>query len=66
MSKVELNIASDRTRKLIELLSSLEASDRQRMSSSGKFYLDEIWKLLGMPTHAELQVNRRSNEDEEE
>ena len=50
MKKISLNIATNKTQKLIGLLSDLENVDRQRMSSSGKHYLDEIWKLLGLPT----------------
>lgn len=66
MSKVKLNIASDMTKKLIELLSKLEATEYDKMSSRGKFYLNEIWKLLGMPTHSEMQANKKPNKDEEE
>lgn len=54
MKKVSLNIATNKTKKLIELLSDLEHVDRQRMSSDGKYYLDEIWKLLGLPTYHEI------------
>jgi len=54
MKKVTLNIATDKTKKLIQNLSDLEHVDRQRMSSDGKHYLDEIWKLLGLPTFSEL------------
>tara|TARA_R100001463_G_scaffold50443_1_gene100666 strand:+ start:280 stop:531 length:252 start_codon:yes stop_codon:yes gene_type:complete len=54
MKKVTLNIATDKTKKLIQNLSDLEHVDRQRMSSDGKYYLDEIWKLLGLPTFSEL------------
>ena len=50
MKKPTLNIASNKTQKLIGLLSNLENVDRQRMSSNGKHYLDEIWKLLGLLT----------------
>ncbi len=54
-TKVFSNIATDRTRTLIQLLSELEIVDRQRMSSDGKLYLDRIWKLLGQPTYSEVQ-----------
>lgn len=54
-TKVFSNIATDRTRTLIQLLSELEIVDRQRMSSDGKLYLDRIWKLLGQPTYDEVQ-----------
>ena len=60
MKKVTLNIATDKTKKLIQNLSDLEHVDRQRMSSDGKYYLDEIWKLLGLPTFNEI------NPEEEE
>lgn len=51
MKKQKANIESPMTQNLINLLSELEASDRQRMSSSGKEYLDRIWTLLGLPTY---------------
>jgi hypothetical protein len=57
------------TQKLIHLLSELEITDRQRMSSDGKEYLDRIWKLLGQPTYAEIQANKKKaapNLEEEE
>jgi len=55
MKKVSLNIATQKTQQLIALLSDLEHVERQRMTSSGKHYLDEIWKLLGLPTYDKLQ-----------
>lgn len=57
MKKLTLNIASNKTKELIGYLSDLEASDRDRMSSSGKEYMDKIWKLLGLPTHDELPTH---------
>jgi hypothetical protein len=54
MKKVKLNTATDRTRRLISYLNDLEACDRDRMSSDGKYCMDKIWKLLGLPTHDEL------------
>tara|TARA_X000001388_G_scaffold52188_1_gene37892 strand:- start:18309 stop:18497 length:189 start_codon:yes stop_codon:yes gene_type:complete len=56
------NIQSKMTQKLIHLLSELEITDRQRMSSDGKHYLDEIWKLLGQPTYSQV---KKYNEEEE-
>lgn len=63
MKKVSLNIATNKTQKLIGLLSDLENVDRQRMSSSGKHYLDEIWKLLGLPTFHEVQAMHSEEEE---
>ncbi len=63
MKKVSLNIATSKTQKLIGLLSDLENVDRQRMSSSGKHYLDEIWKLLGLPTFHEVQAMHSEEEE---
>ena len=57
MKKITLNIASNKTQELIGHLSDLEACDRDRMSSDGKFYMDKIWKLLGLPTHDELPTH---------
>lgn len=58
MKKPKLNIQSQMTQKLIHLLSDLENVDRQRMSSSGKHYLDEIWRLLRQPTYAEIKAKQ--------
>ena len=63
MKKVTLNIASDKTKKLIENLADLERVDRQRMSSDGKHYLDEIWKLLGLPTFHEIKTIHSEEEE---
>ena len=54
MKKVTLNIATDKTKKLIGYLADLEASDRDRMSSSGREYMDKVWELLGLPTYDKL------------
>ena len=62
MKKPKANIQSQMTQRLIHLLSNLENCDRQRMSSSGKHYLDEIWKLLGQPTYSQV---KKYNEEEE-
>ena len=62
MKKPTLNIASNKTQKLIGLLSDLEQVDRQRMSSDGKHYLDEIWKLLGLPTFKQVQTMHSQEE----
>ena len=53
MSKKQVytNFRSERMQKLIKNLANLEEVDRQRMSSDGKHYLDEVWKTLGMPTY---------------
>ena len=63
MKKVSLNIATNKTQKLIGLLSDLENVDRQRMSSSGTHYLDEIWKLLGLPTFKQVQAMHSEEEE---
>jgi hypothetical protein len=60
MKKVTLNIANDRTKELIMLLSDLEACDRDRLSTDGQRYFDSIWKLLGQPTYEEIQANKES------
>ena len=69
MKKPKANIQSQMTQKLIHLLSELEITDRQRMSSDGKESLDSIWKLLGQPTYAEIKTNKKKaspNLEEEE
>ena len=69
MKKPKANIQSQMTQELIMLLTDLENSDRQRMSSSGKHYLDGIWRLLGQPTYAEIEANKEktlSNLEEED
>ena len=69
MKKPKANIQSQMTQKLIHLLSELEITDRQRISSDGKEYLDSIWKLLGQPTYAEIEANKKKaslNLEEEE
>lgn len=63
MKKISLNIASNKTKKLIQHLSDLEIVDRQRMSSDGKYYLDEIWKLLGLPTYHEVEAMHSQEEE---
>ena len=59
---MKLNTATDRTKKLVELLASLEANDYFRMSDDGRQNIDDIWKLLGMPTRNDLD---KQNEEEE-
>jgi hypothetical protein len=54
MKKQKANIESPMTQKLVSLLTDLENCDRQRMSSSGKEYLDLIWTLLGLPTYHQI------------
>tara|TARA_R100000664_G_scaffold32190_1_gene46712 strand:- start:521 stop:730 length:210 start_codon:yes stop_codon:yes gene_type:complete len=69
MKKPSLNIQSQMTQRLIHLLSELEIVDRQRMSSDGKKYLDDIWKLLGQPTYQEIVTAKEKalpNLEEEE
>ena len=67
MKKPTLNVASDRTKKLIEYLAELEVCDRGRMSSSGREYMDKIWQLLNLPTYDQLQSELPpSNFQEEE
>ena len=64
MSKKEVytNFATERMQKLIKNIALLEQVDRQRMSQSGKEYLDEIWKALGMPTYDEA-IRMREEEE---
>ena len=64
MSKKEVytNFATERMQKLIKNIALLEQVDRQRMSQSGKEYLDEIWKTLDMPTYD--QAIRMKEEEE--
>tara|TARA_R100000458_G_C8231643_1_gene213176 strand:- start:505 stop:699 length:195 start_codon:yes stop_codon:yes gene_type:complete len=52
-NQVYARLESERMQKLIKNIALLEEVDRQRMSESGKHYLDEIWKTLGMPTYDE-------------
>ena len=69
MKKPKANIQSKMTQELIMLLTDLENCDRQRMSSDGKESLDSIWKLLGQPTYAEIEANKKKalpNLEEEE
>ena len=64
MSKKQVytNFRSERMQKLIKNLANLEEVDRQRMSSDGKHYLDEVWKTLGMPSYD--QAIRMKEEEE--
>ena len=69
MKKPKANIQSKMTQELIMLLTDLENSDRQRMSYQGQIYLDGIWRLLGQPTYAEIEANKKKaslNLEEEE
>lgn len=63
MKKISLNIATNKTKKLIQHLSDLEHVDRQRMSSDGKYYLDQIWTLLGLPTFQQMQTLHSEEEE---
>ena len=65
MKEVKLNTATDRTKKLISYLSDLEACDRDRMSSDGKYYMDKIWELLGLPTYDNLPSSTTKSQEEE-
>ena len=61
-NQVYTNLATERMQRLIKNIALLEQADRQRMSQSGKEYLDEIWKALGMPTYDEA-IRMREEED---
>ena len=61
-NQVYAKLESERMQKLIKNIALLEQVDRQRMSQSGKKFLDEIWKSLGMPTYDEAI---RMKEEEE-
>jgi|TARA_R100001463_G_scaffold123810_2_gene180650 hypothetical protein len=60
--KIYPNLASTKMQQLISLLSDLEHTDRQRMSSDGQEALDNIFELLGMPKYDD--VIRKSEEEE--
>mgnify|MGYP003124965743 FL=1 len=60
--QVYTNLATERMQRLIKNIALLEQVDRQRMSQSGKHYLDEIWKALGMPTYDEA-IRMREEEE---
>ena len=55
MKKVTLNTATDRTKRLVELLGNLERLERDRISNDGKKLFDSIWQLLGLPTYDEIE-----------
>tara|TARA_R100001594_G_C3995492_1_gene253397 strand:- start:581 stop:808 length:228 start_codon:yes stop_codon:yes gene_type:complete len=55
MKKVKLNTATDRTKRLVGLLSDLERLERDRVSNDGRKLFDSIWELLGMPTYDQIQ-----------
>ena len=55
MKKVTLNTATDRTKRLVELLGNLEKLERDRISNDGKNLFDSIWQLLGLPTYDEIE-----------
>ena len=67
-NKIYTNIASDRYKKLVKLLSQIENVDRQRMSVDGQNWLDDIWRLLELPTYDKWQahINKIKNKEEEE
>ena len=52
--KIYPNLASTKMQQLISLLSDLEHTDRQRMSSDGQEALDNIFELLGMPKYDDV------------
>ena len=60
--KIYPNLASTKMQQLISLLSDLEHTDRQRMSSDGQETLDNIFELLGMPKYDD--VIKKSKEEE--
>ena len=61
-NQVYTNLATERMQRLIKNIALLEQADRQRMSQSGKKFLDEIWKSLGMPTYDEA-IRMREEEE---
>ena len=65
MKKPVSNIASAMTKRLIDLLSKLESTNYDKLNNEGKVYLDEIWKLLKMPTNAEMIEALKKHEEEE-
>ena len=54
MKEVKLNTATDRTKRLVELLATLEKLERDRVSNDGRLLFDSIWELLGMPTYDQI------------
>jgi len=61
--KLYPNIATKRFQELVKALEALESIDYSRMSDEGKLQLDTIWKLLGMPTNAELKEKLKQKEE---
>tara|TARA_R100001443_G_C3303761_1_gene165985 strand:+ start:377 stop:598 length:222 start_codon:yes stop_codon:yes gene_type:complete len=65
MKEVKLNTATDRTKKLVELLATLEKLERDSVSDDGKLLFDSIWELLGMPTYDQImndKIIRKKND----
>ena len=65
MKKVKLNTATDRTKRLVELLATLEKLERDSVSDDGKLLFDSIWELLGMPTYDQImndKIIRKKND----
>lgn len=60
--KIYPNLKTTKMQQLISLLADLEHTDRQRMSNNGKETLDNIFKLLGMPTYSEAIKNKEEEE----
>lgn len=58
MKEVKLNTATDRTKRLVELLATLEKLERDRVSNDGRLLFDSIWELLGMPTYDQIMNNK--------
>ena len=58
MKEVKLNTATDRTKRLVELLATLEKLERDRVSNAGRLLFDSIWELLGMPTYDQIMNNK--------
>jgi len=58
MKEVKLNTATDKTKRLVELLATLEKLERDRVSNDGRLLFDSIWELLGMPTYDQIMNNK--------
>ena len=54
--KIYHNLASTQMQQLISLLSDLEHTDRQRMSSDGQEAIDNRFELLGMHTDDDVII----------
>lgn len=61
MQKLKINIESELTQRLMQLLNDLEYLDRDRMSNDGKSIMDDIWRHLGQPTFEENEKIKTGN-----